>query len=136
MELKDIVGFVARFGTTSAAMANLIAILRRRSSEGIRPRMPAIIGTFQSTTRTRMSQRTAAAGLALAVLSAACSQYIVRRMVPTPIVMQDERLDFSQTVLPERRGTEVSVLFATRRAPAPPEAPERYTRAAGDAVRV
>jgi len=135
MELKDIVGFVARFGTTSAAMANLIAILRR-SNEGIRPRMAVIIGTFQIATRTRMSQRTAAAGLALAVLSAACSQYIVRRMVPTPIVMQDERLDFSQTVLPERRATEVSVLFATRRAPAPPDAPERYARAAGDAVRV
>ena len=57
-------------------------------------------------------------------------------MFPTPIVMQDERLDFSQTVLPERRGTEVSVLFATTRAPAPPEAPERYARGAGDAVRV
>jgi esterase/lipase superfamily enzyme len=57
-------------------------------------------------------------------------------MFPTPIVMQDERLDFSRTVLPERRGTEVSVLFATTRAPAPPEAPERYARAAGDAVRL
>jgi len=83
-----------------------------------------------------MSHRTAVAGLALAALSAACSQYVVRRMVPTPIVMQDERLDFSRTVLPEHRGTEVSVLFATTRAPAPPGAPERYARGAGDAVRV
>jgi esterase/lipase superfamily enzyme len=83
-----------------------------------------------------MSHRYVLAGLALVALSAACSQYTVRRMVPTPIVMQDERLDFSRTVLPERRGTEVSVLFATTRAPAPPEAPERYTRGAGDGVRV
>jgi esterase/lipase superfamily enzyme len=57
-------------------------------------------------------------------------------MFPTPAVMQDERLDFSQTILPERRETEVSVLFATTRAPAPPEAPERYARGAADAVRV
>jgi esterase/lipase superfamily enzyme len=57
-------------------------------------------------------------------------------MVPTPIVMQDDRLDFSRPVLPEHRGTEVSVLFATTRAPAPREAPERYARGAGDAVRV
>jgi esterase/lipase superfamily enzyme len=57
-------------------------------------------------------------------------------MVPTPIVMQDERLDFSRTVAPERRVTEVSVLFATTRAPAPPEAPERYSRGAGNALRV
>jgi len=57
-------------------------------------------------------------------------------MVPTPIVMQDERLDFSQAVLPERRGTEVRVLYATTRAPAPPEAPEHYARGAGDGVRV
>jgi esterase/lipase superfamily enzyme len=99
-------------------------------------RIAAIMGTFQSAPRTRMSHRYAVAGLALVALSAACSQYTVRRMVPTPIVMQDERLDFSQTVLPESRRTEVSVLFATTRAPAPPEAPERYARGAGDAVRV
>src|SRR6516225_6549798 len=136
MELKDIVGFVARFGTTSAAMANFIAVLWPRSSEGIRPRIAAINGTFQLARRTRMSHWSAVGGLALAALSAACSQYVVRRMFPTPIVMQDERLDFSQTVLPERRETEVSVLFATTRAPAPLEAPERYTSGAGDAVRV
>jgi len=136
MELKDIVGFVARFGTTSAAMANFIAVLWPRSSEGIRPRIAAINGTFQLARRTRMSHWSAVGGLALAALSAACSQNIVRRMFPAPIVMQDERLDFSRTVLPERRETEVSVLFATTRAPAPPEAPERYARGAGDAVRV
>src|SRR5215469_2548151 len=94
------------------------------------------MGTSQCAPGTRMSNRTAVAGLALAALTAACSQYVVRTMFPTPIVMQDERLDFSQTILPERRETEVSVLFATTRAPAPPEAPERYAREAGDAVRV
>jgi esterase/lipase superfamily enzyme len=57
-------------------------------------------------------------------------------MVPTPIVMQDERLDFSRTVPPERRVTDVGVLFATTRAPAPPEASERYGRRAGEAMRV
>ena len=114
MELKDIVSVVARFGTTFATMG----------------------GTFQSAPQIRMSRWTAVAGLALAALSAACSQSVVRRMFPTPIVMQDERLDFSQTVLPDRRETEVSVLFATTRAPAPPEAPERYARGAGDGVRV
>jgi esterase/lipase superfamily enzyme len=81
-------------------------------------------------------RRAAVAGVALAALAAACSQNIVRNMVPTPIVMQDERLDFSRTVLPEQRVTEVSVLFATRRAPASPQAPERYSRHAADAMRV
>ena len=83
-----------------------------------------------------MNRRTAVAGLALAALAAACTRHVVRTMVPAPIVMQDERLDFSRTVVAERRRTEVSVLFATTRAPAPPEAPERYARGAGDAVRV
>ena len=82
MELKDIVGFVARFGTTSAAMANFIAVLWPRSSEGIRPRIAAINGTFQLARRTRMSHWSAVGGLALAALSAACSQNIVRRMFP------------------------------------------------------
>jgi len=139
MELKNVVGLVARFGTTFsafAAMDDLTAILSLRSSEGMNPRMAAITGTLQSVPRTRMRYRTAVAGLALAALAAACSQHTVRRMFPTPIVMQDERLEFSQTVPPEHRLTEVSVLFATTRAPAPAEAPERYTRSAGDGVRV
>src|SRR5262245_54471755 len=81
--------------------------------------------------------RLASAGaLALAALSASCSQTVVHTMVPSPIVMQDERLDFSREVPAETRGGEVSVLFATTRAPAPPEAPERYTRRPGDAARL
>jgi len=47
VELKDIIGFLAGFGTTFAAMPDLIAMLRRRSSEGMNPRMAAIMGSFQ-----------------------------------------------------------------------------------------
>jgi esterase/lipase superfamily enzyme len=74
--------------------------------------------------------------LALAALSASCSQTIVRAMIPAPVVMQDERLDFARDVQPDDRRTDVPVLFATTRAPAPPDAPERYTSRAGDAVRL
>src|SRR5262252_7841462 len=74
--------------------------------------------------------------LVLATLPTSCSQTILRRMVPTPIVMQDPRLDFSRIVAPDRRVTEESVFFATTRAPAPPGAPERYTSRAGDVVRL
>ena len=47
MPLHDIVGFVAGFGTTFAAMPDLIAMLRRRSCAGMNPTMAAIMGTFQ-----------------------------------------------------------------------------------------
>lgn len=47
MELKDIIGFLAGFGTTFAALPDLIAMLRRRSSEGMNPRMAGIMGSFQ-----------------------------------------------------------------------------------------
>jgi esterase/lipase superfamily enzyme len=57
-------------------------------------------------------------------------------MFPAPIVMQDERLDFSRRVAPEDRDTQVRVLFATRRAPASEGAAERFSRHAGDAVRL
>src|SRR5262249_14054846 len=85
---------------------------------------------------TRLSRLATAVALVLATLSASCSQTILRRMVPTPIVIQDERLDFSRVVAPDRRVTEESVFFATTRAPAPPEAPERYASRKGDAVRL
>jgi len=84
----------------------------------------------------RLSRSAAAVAIALAALSASCSQTVVRTMIPTPMLLQDERLDFTRIVPPERRTTEVSVFFATTRAPAPPEAPERYTSRAGDAVRL
>src|SRR5262249_20059476 len=75
-----------------------------------------------------------AAALALAALSPGCTT--TRAMVPSPVVMQDERLDFSYPVLPDSRSTGVNVLFATTRAPAPPGAAERFTRHAGDGVRL
>jgi MtN3 and saliva related transmembrane protein len=44
---SEVIGFVAGFGTTFAALPDLIAMLRRRSSEGMNPRMAAIMGVFQ-----------------------------------------------------------------------------------------
>jgi len=84
----------------------------------------------------RISRRAAVAALSFGILLLSCSGNIVRTMVPSPIVMQDERLDFSRLVPSDSRTTDVDVLFATTRAPAPPDAPERYTSRPGDAVRV
>ena len=47
MDLTQIIGFAAGFGTTFAALPDLIAMLKRRSSVGMNPRMAAITGTFQ-----------------------------------------------------------------------------------------
>ena len=44
---SEIVGFVAGFGTTFAAVPDLVAMLKRRSSAGMAPRMAAIMGLFQ-----------------------------------------------------------------------------------------
>jgi uncharacterized protein with PQ loop repeat len=44
---SEIFGFVAGFGTTFAAVPDLVTMLRRRSSAGMNPRMAAIIGIFQ-----------------------------------------------------------------------------------------
>ena len=44
---SEIVGFVAGFGTTFAAVPDLLAMLRRRSSAGMNPRMASIMGVFQ-----------------------------------------------------------------------------------------
>jgi MtN3 and saliva related transmembrane protein len=46
-DLPEIVGILAGFGTTFAAFPDLLAMLRRRSSEGMNPRMGAIMGAFQ-----------------------------------------------------------------------------------------
>jgi MtN3 and saliva related transmembrane protein len=46
-EVSEIVGFLAGFGTTFAAVPDLVAMLRRRSSEGMNPRMGTIMGAFQ-----------------------------------------------------------------------------------------
>ena len=44
---SEIFGFLAGLGTTFAGAPDLIAMLRRRSSAGMNPRMAAIMGTFQ-----------------------------------------------------------------------------------------
>jgi MtN3 and saliva related transmembrane protein len=44
---SEIIGLVAGFGTTFAAVPDVIAMLRRRSSAGMNPRMAAIMGSFQ-----------------------------------------------------------------------------------------
>ena len=43
----EIVGFVAGFGTTFAVVPDLLMMLKRRSSEGMNPSMPAILAIFQ-----------------------------------------------------------------------------------------
>jgi MtN3 and saliva related transmembrane protein len=44
---SELVGLVAGFGTTFAALPDLIAMLKRRSCAGMNPRMSAIMGVFQ-----------------------------------------------------------------------------------------
>jgi MtN3 and saliva related transmembrane protein len=43
----EVIGFLAGLGTTFAAVPDLVAMLRRRSSAGMNPRMAAIMGAFQ-----------------------------------------------------------------------------------------
>ncbi len=47
LQRSDIFGFLAGFGTTFAAIPDLFAMLRRRSSAGMSVRMAAILGVFQ-----------------------------------------------------------------------------------------
>jgi MtN3 and saliva related transmembrane protein len=44
---SEIVGLLAGFGTTFAAVPDLVAMLKRRSSAGMNPRMAGIMGVFQ-----------------------------------------------------------------------------------------
>jgi MtN3 and saliva related transmembrane protein len=44
---SEIVGFVAGFGTTFAALPDLFAMLKRRTSAGMNPRMAGIMCVFQ-----------------------------------------------------------------------------------------
>jgi MtN3 and saliva related transmembrane protein len=44
---SEIVGLVAGFGTTFAALPDLVAMLRGRSSKGMNPTMAGIMGVFQ-----------------------------------------------------------------------------------------
>ena len=47
IDLPEIVGIIAGFGTTFAAFPDFLAMLKRRSSLGMNPRMSAIMGAFQ-----------------------------------------------------------------------------------------
>jgi MtN3 and saliva related transmembrane protein len=47
LQRSELLGLVAGFGTTFAAMPDLIAMLRRGSSAGMNPRMAGIMGVFQ-----------------------------------------------------------------------------------------
>lgn len=47
LQRSELVGILAGFGTTFAAVPDLVAMLRRRSSTGMNPRMAAITGGFQ-----------------------------------------------------------------------------------------
>jgi MtN3 and saliva related transmembrane protein len=44
---SEVFGFAAGAGTTFAALPDLIAMLKRRSSKGMNPRMAGIMGVFQ-----------------------------------------------------------------------------------------
>ena len=47
LQRSEIVGLVAGAGTTFAALPDLIAMLKRRSSKGMNPRMAGLMGIFQ-----------------------------------------------------------------------------------------
>jgi MtN3 and saliva related transmembrane protein len=47
LQRSELVGLVAGFGTTFAALPDLLAMLKRRSSAGMNPRMSAIMAVFQ-----------------------------------------------------------------------------------------
>jgi MtN3 and saliva related transmembrane protein len=47
LQRSEIVGLVAGFGTTFAALPDLIRMLKHRSSHGMNPTMAAILGVFQ-----------------------------------------------------------------------------------------
>ena len=44
---SELIGLVAGFGTTFAAVPDLLGMFKRRSSKGINPTMAGIIGVFQ-----------------------------------------------------------------------------------------
>lgn len=47
LQRSEIVGLVAGFGTTFAALPDLLSMLKRRSSAGMNPRMAGIMAVFQ-----------------------------------------------------------------------------------------
>ena len=47
LQRSEVVGLLAGFGTTFAAVPDLVSMFKRRSSLGMNPRMAAIMGVFQ-----------------------------------------------------------------------------------------
>jgi uncharacterized protein with PQ loop repeat len=47
LQRSEVVGLVAGFGTTFAALPDLLAMLKRRSCVGVNPRMAGILCVFQ-----------------------------------------------------------------------------------------
>jgi len=47
LKRSEVAGYIAGFGTTFSALPDLLAMLRRRSSAGMSPRMAAILGASQ-----------------------------------------------------------------------------------------
>jgi MtN3 and saliva related transmembrane protein len=47
VERSEVIGLIAGFGTTFAALPDLFQMLKRRSSAGINPKMALIMGVFQ-----------------------------------------------------------------------------------------
>jgi uncharacterized protein with PQ loop repeat len=47
LQRSEVLGFFAGLGTTFASLPDLIVMLRRKSAEGMNPRMAAITGSFQ-----------------------------------------------------------------------------------------
>jgi uncharacterized protein with PQ loop repeat len=47
LQRSEIVGILAGFGTTFAAMPDLVVMIKRRSGAGMNTRMAAIMGVFQ-----------------------------------------------------------------------------------------
>lgn len=48
LQRSEVVGVVAGFGTTFAAVPDLVSMLKRRSSKGINPTMACIMAIFQT----------------------------------------------------------------------------------------
>jgi hypothetical protein len=65
----------------------------------------------------------------LAILAGCAS---APHLMPTPVLLKDERLNFMPTLPAELHSTHVQVFYATRRAPAAPGEPAHYVNAPGE----
>jgi esterase/lipase superfamily enzyme len=72
------------------------------------------------------------ASFMLAVLLTGCASE--PHLMPTPVLFQDERLDFRPVLPPDLRSTRLPVFYATTRAAASPGEPGHYINSAGDGM--